>query len=44
MSPKSHIFLKTFKSEFQVIEVWLTYQNSQTLETEDVTNLILLIK
>ena len=32
MSPTSHIFLKTFKLEFQAIRVWLTDQNSQSLE------------
>ena len=30
ISPKNHIFLKTFISEFQKIEVWFTDQNSQT--------------
>ena len=44
ISPTNFIFLKTFNSEFQEIEVWLTYQNSQLLEIEDKTNLILLIK
>ena len=28
-SPKNHIFLKTFNSEFQDIEAWFTYQNNQ---------------
>ena len=28
ISPKDHIFLKTFTSEFQSIEVWVTDQNS----------------
>ena len=27
ISPKNHIFLKTFNSEFQAIEVWFTDQN-----------------
>ena len=40
ISPKNHIFLKTFNSEFQAIEVWLTDQSSQSLETEDRVNLI----
>ena len=44
ISPTNFIFLKTFNSEFQEIEVWLTYQNSQLLEIEDKTNLILLTK
>ena len=29
ISPKNHIFLKTFNSEFQAIEVWFTDQNVQ---------------
>ena len=37
------IFLKTFKSEFQEIDVWFTDQSSQTL-VEDKINLALLIK
>ena len=32
ISPKNHIFLQTFNSEFQKIEVWFTDQNSQPLE------------
>ena len=43
-SPASHIFLKTFNSEFQTIEVWFTDQNSQPLEIEDRINLTLVIK
>ena len=43
-SPANHIFLKTFNSELQNIEVWFTDQNSQPLEREDRTNLILAIK
>ena len=31
ISPENHISLKTFNSEFQSIEVWLTDQNSQPL-------------
>ena len=30
--PTNHIFLKTFNSEFQDIEVWFIDQNSQPLE------------
>ena len=41
---KYHIFLKTFNSEFQTIEVWFTDQNSQALEIEDKINLTLIIK
>ena len=32
ISPKYHIFLKTFNSEFQEIKVWFTDQNSQPSE------------
>ena len=38
ISPTS-IFLKTFNSEFQVIEVWFTDQNSQSLVIEERINL-----
>ena len=44
ISPINHFFLKTFNSEFQIIEVWFTDQNSQPLEIEDRTNLTLAIK
>ena len=44
ISPKNHIFLKTFSSEFQDIRVWFTDQNSQPLEIEDRINLTLVIK
>ena len=44
ISPANHIFLKTFNSEFQTIEVWFTDQNSQPLEIEDRINLTLVIK
>ena len=44
ISPANHIFLKTFNSEFQAIEVWFTDQNSQPLEIEDRKNLILVIR
>ena len=43
ISPTNHIFLKTFNSEFQTIEVWFTDQNSQSLEIEDRINLTLVI-
>ena len=42
--PKNHIFLKTFNSEFQPIEVWFTDQNSEPIEIEDRINLNLVIK
>ena len=35
ISLTNSIFLKTFNSEFQAIEVWLTNQNSKPLETEN---------
>ena len=38
------IFLETFDSEFQEIEVWFTDQNSQPLETGDRIDLSLVIK
>ena len=44
ISPTNFIFLKTFNSEFQAIEVWLTDQDSQPLETEDRISLTLVIK
>ena len=44
ISPKNHIFLKAFNSEFQDIRVWFTDQNSQPLEIEDRINLTLVIK
>ena len=44
ISPTNHIFLKTFKSEFQVIIVWFTNQDTPALEIEDKINLTLLIK
>ena len=39
ISPTSIIFLKTFNSEFQVIEVWFTDQNNQSLVIEERINL-----
>ena len=44
ISPTNHIFLKTFNSEFQTIEVWFTDQNSQPLEIEDRINLTMEVK
>ena len=44
ISPANHIFLKTFNSEFQDIEVWFSSQNSEPLEIEDRINLTLVIK
>ena len=44
ISPSSHIFLKTFNSEYGEIVVWFTNQNSQPLEIEDRINLTMVIK
>ena len=41
ISPTNHIFLKTFKSNLHVIEVWFA---SQPLEIEDRINLTLVIQ
>ena len=43
-SPTNHIFLKTFNSENNEIEVWFTDQNSHRLEIEDRLNLTMIIK
>ena len=44
ISPTNHIFLKTFNSEYNEIEVWFTDQNSKPLEIEDRINLTIVIK
>ena len=44
ISPANHIFLKTFNSEYNEIEVWFTDQNSKPLEVEDRINLTMVIK
>ena len=44
ISPSNHIFLKTFKSEYDEIIVWFTDQNSNPLEIEDRINLTMVIK
>ena len=44
ISPKNHVFLKTFNSEFKEIKVWFTYQKSRPLELEDKINVTLIIK
>ena len=44
ISPKSHIFLKTFSSEFQDIKLWFSDKSSQPLEIEDRINLTFVIK
>ena len=44
ISPTNFITLKTFNSEFQVIEVWFTDQNSEPLEIVDRINSALVIE
>ena len=44
ISPANHIFLKTFDSEYNEIEVWFTDQNSKPLELEDRINLTMVIE
>ena len=34
ISPTTHLFLKTFSSEYNETEVWFTDQNSQPLEID----------
>ena len=42
--PTNHIFLKTFNSEYNEIQVWFTDQNSHPLEIEDRINVTMVIK
>ena len=44
ISPANHVFLKTFNSEFQEINIWFTDQTSKPLEAEDKINITLIIK
>ena len=44
ISPTNHIFLKTFNSEYNEIEVWFTDQNSKPSEIEDRINSTMVIK
>ena len=44
ISPRNHVFLKTFNSEFQEIKIWFTDQTSAPLELEDKINVTLIIK
>ena len=44
LSPTNHVFLKTLNSKYDEMEVWFTDQNSNPLETEDRTNLTMVIK
>ena len=38
ISPKNHIFSKTFNSEVKETKIWFTDRNSQLLEIEDKIN------
>ena len=44
ISPTNHVFLKTFNSEFQEINIWFTHQTSKPLEVEDRIKVTLIIK
>ena len=44
ISPKNHVFLKTFNSEFQELKIWFTDQTSKPLEVEHRVNVTLIIK
>ena len=44
ISPTNHIFLKTFNSDYNEIEVWFTDENSKPLEIEDRINVTMVIK
>ena len=44
VSLANNIFLKTFNTEYDEIEVWFTDQNSKPLEIEDRINLTVVIK
>ena len=44
ISPTNHVFLRTFNSEFQEINIWFTDQTSKPLEIEDKINVTMIIK
>ena len=44
ISPTNHIFLKTFNSEVQEIQVWFTDQTSKPSEVKDKITLTLISK
>ena len=44
ISPRNHVILKTFNSEFREIKVWFTDQKSRPLEVEGKINVTLIIK
>ena len=43
ISPHSLTMLSTTNTEFSIIEVWFTDQNSEPLKIEDIVNLTLII-
>ena len=43
ISPHSLTILITTNTEFSLIEVWFTYQNSKSLEVEGNVNMLLII-
>ena len=43
ISPTNHVFLRTFNSEFQEINIWFKDQTSKPLEVEDRINVTLII-
>ena len=44
ISPRNHIFLKAFNSEYDEIKIWFTDQNSKPLEIEEKINLAMIVK
>ena len=44
IQPSDFIWLKTFKTEFQYIEVWFTDQDSVPLEIEDNVHITMVIR
>ena len=44
ISPHSLTMLNTTNTEFSLIEVWFTYQNSKSLEIEGNVNMLLIIE
>ena len=44
ISPTNYVFLRTFNSEFQEINIWFTDETSKPLEVEDRINVTLIIK
>ena len=44
ISPTNHIFLKSFNSEYNEVEMWFADENSKPLEIENRINLTMVIK